>query len=104
MNFLITFVNLFKILNNNKIIYLFYSEGKVYQNNFYDFIIKLNKKSESNVYYISSEIKDKINLEGVINFYIGKGLARLFFFNYIKCKFFFITLTDLGNYYLKKIE
>tara|TARA_B110000977_G_C11063667_1_gene486954 strand:- start:1291 stop:2400 length:1110 start_codon:yes stop_codon:yes gene_type:complete len=102
MNFLITFVNLFKILNNNKIIYLFYSEGKVYQNNFYDFIIKLNKKSESNVYYISSEIKDKINLEGVINFYIGKGLARLFFFNYIKCKFFFITLTDLGNYYLKK--
>ena len=102
MNFLITFINLFKILNNKKIIYLFYSEGKVYQNNFYDFIIKLNKKSKSNIYYISSELKDKINLEGVINLYIGKGLARLFFFNYIKCSFFFITLTDLGNYYLKK--
>jgi CDP-glycerol glycerophosphotransferase (TagB/SpsB family) len=102
VNFLITFINLFKILNNNKIIYLFYSEKKVYQNNFYKFIIELNKKSKSNIYYVSSEVKDKINLKGVINVYIGRGLARLFFFNYIKCKFFFITLTDLGNYYLKK--
>jgi hypothetical protein len=47
-------------------------------------------------------VLDKINLKGVINVYIGRGLARLFFFYYIKCKFFFITLTDLDNYYLKK--
>lgn len=102
MNFIITFINLFKILNYNKIDYLFYSEGKVYQNNFYNFIVKLNEKSKTKIYYVSSETNDKINLEGVINIYIGKGLARLFFFNYIKCKFFFITLTDMGNYYLKK--
>ncbi len=102
MNFITPVINLFKILNINKIDYLFYSEGKVYQNNFYNFIVKLNEKSKSKIYYVSSEINDKINLEGVVNIYISKGLARLFFFNYIKCKFFFITLTDIGNYYLKR--
>jgi CDP-glycerol glycerophosphotransferase (TagB/SpsB family) len=102
MEFLITLFNLFKILNNDKIIYLFYSEGEVYQNNFYNFIIKLNKISKNDIYYVSSEIKDRINIDGVVNFYIGSGFAKLFFFNYIKCRFFFITLTDIGNYHLKK--
>lgn len=102
MNFIISLFNLFKILNNDKIDYLFYSEGKVYQNNFYNFIVKLNEKFKNKIFYVSSEINDKINLEGVKNIYIGRGLARLFFFNYIKCKFFFITLTDMGNYHLKK--
>jgi YidC/Oxa1 family membrane protein insertase len=104
MQFLITFFNLFKILKNQNIIYLFYSEGKVYQNNFYDFIFELNKNFNGSIYYVSSEIQDAININGVTNFYIGNGLARLFFFNYIKCKFFFTTLTDLGNYYLKKSD
>jgi YidC/Oxa1 family membrane protein insertase len=102
MNFLITFLNLYKILKNEKIIYLFYSEGKVYQNYFYNFITKLHKDSKNDIYYISSEINDKIYKDGVLNFYIGKGLSRLFFFYYVKSSFFFITLTDLGNYHLKK--
>jgi len=104
MNFFITFLNLFKILNNNEITYLFYSEANVYQNNFYKFIIELKKKSKTNIYYVSSETKDKINFDGVINVYIGKGLARLFFFYYVKCNYLFITMTDLGNYYLKKSD
>jgi YidC/Oxa1 family membrane protein insertase len=104
MNFLITFFNLFKILKNERIIYLFYSEGKIYQNNFYDFIVKLNKNFNGSIYYVSSGIQDVININGVINLYIGNGIARLFFFKYIKCKFFFTTLTDLGNYYLKKSD
>jgi len=62
VNFITPFINLFKILNLNKIDYLFYSEGKVYQNNFYNFIVKLNEKSKSKIYYVSSEINDKINL------------------------------------------
>jgi hypothetical protein len=102
MNFLISFFNLFKILKNNKITYIFYSEGHVYQNNFYDFIIGLSRNIQDDIYYVSSNNKDIINNKKIINFYIGKGLARIFFFYYIKSKFFFLTLTDLDNYHLKK--
>ena len=104
MNFIITFINLFKILNYNKIDYLFYSEGKVYQNNFYNFIVKLNEKSKTKIYYVSSETNDKINLEGVINIYIGKGLARLFFFQLYKMQIFFYYVNRYGKLLFKKIQ
>ena len=102
MNFLKTLINLYKILKKKKIVYLFYSEAKIYQNNFYDLIIELSKKVDDNIYYVSSDIEDKIISKNIVNIYIGKSFIRNFFFYYIKCKFFFITLTDLDNYYLKK--
>ena len=67
----------------------------------------INENQE--IYYLSSELSDLIasdNLK-VKNFYIGKGFVRMIILSLIKCKYFFMTITDLGNnefYKSKKIN
>jgi len=102
MKFFLTFNNLIKIFKEKNIQYIFYSENKVYRNNFYDFIVELSKIQNEYIFYISSDVHDVINIKNVKNFYIGRGIIRLFFFYYVRCKFFFMTLTDLGNSFLRK--
>ena len=109
-NFFNKINNNYKILINinflkkNKIKFLFYSENKSYQKYAYLLIKTLSNKYPNDVYYISSDIKDKIEDFNVKNIFIGSGLLRQFFFLTVKVDNFFLTLTDLNNHFLKKTK
>jgi len=84
--------------------FLFFSENKNYQKYSYLLIETLIKKYPNEVYYVSSDIDDKINNPDVNNIFIGKGLLRNIFFLIIRAQNIFLTLTDLGNHVVKKPE
>ena len=90
-----------KFIFNKKHKFVFFSENRNYQKYLIDFISAL-ASAKSEVIYLSSEKKDKIILPNVKNIYVGNGLKRFFYLNLIKTRFFFITLTDLGNHIIKK--
>ena len=79
-------VNNFKIFQNIirlrriKPTYLFFSENKNYQKYSYLIIETLVKKYPNEVYYVSSDIDDKINNPDVKNIFIGKSLLMIIFF------------------------
>ena len=85
-NFFSKINNNYKILKNinflkkKKIKFLFYSENKSYQKYVYLLIKTLSNKYPNDVYYISSDIKDRIEDFNVKNIFIGGGLLRQFFF------------------------
>ena len=99
---------IFKILNNINFIirlkpkFIFFSENKVYQKYSYLIIEYLSKKYPGEVYYVSSDINDKINDLDVKNFYIGNGILFQYFFKKIAADNLFMTLTDLDNNVVKK--
>tara|TARA_Y100000590_G_scaffold469559_1_gene658274 strand:+ start:2626 stop:3717 length:1092 start_codon:yes stop_codon:yes gene_type:complete len=81
--------------------FIFYSEDKRYFNYFSEFIDILSKNHK--VIYVTSDLSEtKRNLNNVEILFIGKGIIRRLFFLTLECKFFFITLSDLGNHELKK--
>ena len=84
--------------------YLFYSENKQYQKYAYLLIETLAKKYPQEIYYISSEIDDKIENLDVENIFIGKGLMLVIFFSIIRAQNIFLTLTDLGNHTVSKTK
>tara|TARA_B110000971_G_scaffold40472_1_gene39614 strand:+ start:1508 stop:2635 length:1128 start_codon:yes stop_codon:yes gene_type:complete len=103
-----------KIINNYKIFtsinliikkkprFIFYSENKSYQKYTYLLIKLISKKYPGEVYYVSSDIDDKILDNNIINIFIGSSFLRVYFFNFIKTENIFLTLTDLGNHFIKK--
>ena len=95
-----------KILNlsNKKIKIIFYSESRFYQKFSYSLIEFFSKKYPGQVYYVSSDLNDKIESLDVNNLFIGKSLLMGFFFSIIKAEFLFLTLTDLGNHSIKKTK
>ena len=95
-----------KILNlsNKKIKIIFYSESKFYQKFSYSLIEFFSKKYPGQVYYVSSDLDDKIEDLNVKNLFIGKSLLMGFFFSIIKAEYLFLTLTDLGNHSIKKTK
>jgi len=82
--------------------YLFFSENKKYQKYSYLLIETLVKKFPNEVYYVSSDIDDKIKVLDVVNIFIGKGLLMNIFFLIIRAENMFLTLTDLNNHAVKK--
>jgi CDP-glycerol glycerophosphotransferase (TagB/SpsB family) len=94
------FIDKIKLLKK-KYDFVFFSEETNYQKYFIDLIKNLSAL-EKKIIYLSSDKFDKINEKNVINVFIGKGLLRTFFFSLIKCKYFFMTLTDLNNHDVKK--
>ena len=84
--------------------FLFFSENKNYQKYSYLLIETLIKKYPNEIYYVSSDIDDKIKNPDVNNIFIGKGLLRNIFFLIIRAQNIFLTLTDLGNHVVKKPE
>ena len=85
-----------KIINNYKIFtsinliikkkprFIFYSENKSYQKYTYLLIKLISKKYPGEVYYVSSDIDDKILDNNIINIFIGSSFLRVYFFNFIK--------------------
>ena len=92
------------VIKKKKIRFIFYSESKSYQKYSYLLIKTLSNIYPKEVYYVSSDIKDKIDDPKIINIYIGDGFLRQFFFITIKAENIFLTLTDLGNHFLKKTK
>ena len=97
-------LNFIKNLNlciNKKHKLVFFSENKNYQKYLIDFIKKLNSDNFE-IIYLSSDDEDKLLFSNVTNIYVGNGFKRSIFLNLIKCNYFFMTLTDLGNHEIKK--
>ena len=82
--------------------YLFFSENKNYQKFSFLLIEALVKKYPEEVYYVSSELDDKIKNLDVKNIFIGKGLLMNIFFLIVRAQNMFLTLTDLDNHAVKK--
>lgn len=105
------FVSSFKQLINLKILlsskeislkYIFFSENKTYQKFSKIIIDVLSQKFPNEVYYFSLDKNDKINHEGVKNFFIYNNYLAKFFFDNIKGENLFLTITDLDNHIFKK--
>ena len=84
--------------------YLFFSENKNYQKFSYLLIEALAKHNPKEVYYVSSEIDDKIKILNVKNIFIGNGLLMNVFFLIAKAENMFLTVTDLDNHAVKKTK
>lgn len=109
LNFLFKKIRIiYKIINSINLIikkkprFTFYSENKSYQKYTYLLIKLISNKYPGEVYYVSSDINDKILDDNIVNIFIGSGLLRVYFFNFIKTENIFLTLTDLGNHFIKK--
>ena len=103
-NFIKAFLGLKQALNNdkNKEKVIFYSESKNYRNYFSTFFKEIIKSDKFFVQYITSDINDLDEFEKVKPIFIGSGICQIIFFTVIKCKYFFMTLSNLGNHQLKK--
>ena len=84
--------------------YLFFSEDKKYQKYSYLLIETMVKKHPNEVYYVSSDVEDKIKNLNIENIFIGKGLLMIIFFMIIRAQNMFLTLTDLDNHTVKKTK
>ena len=91
-------------LRNIKPKYLFFSENKKYQKYSYLLVETLAKKYPGEVYYVSSDVDDKIKNPGVENIFIGKDRLMVMFFQIIRAEKMFLTLTDLNNNVVKKTK
>ena len=91
-------------INSAKPKYIFYSENKSYQKYSYLLIQLLAKKNPDRIFYISSDIDDKIENLNIKNMFIGKGFFMQYFFNVVKAENIFLTITDLDNHVIKKTK
>ena len=91
-----------KQINKDKPKIIFFSENKAYLKYAYVLIDVINKKYPNQIYYVSSDIDDRVNDFNVKNIYIGKGALMQYFFLTVKGENMFLTLTDLNNTVVKK--
>ena len=91
-------------INSAKPKYIFYSENKSYQKYSYLLIQLLAKKNPDGIFYVSSDIDDKIENLNIKNMFIGKGFFMQYFFNVVKAENIFLTITDLDNHVIKKTK
>ena len=90
-------VNFF-ILRKDKKKIVFYSESLFYKNYYIDLFFEI-KKNNPNVLILTSDINEYYFLkkENIEAYFIGNGIIKLIIFNFIKCNFFIMTMTDIGN-------
>ena len=91
-------------INSAKPKYIFYSENKSYQKYSYLLIQLLAKKNPDGIFYVSSDIDDKIENLNIKNMFIGNGFFMQYFFNVVKAENIFLTITDLDNHVIKKTK
>jgi len=82
--------------------FVFFSEGRAYQKYSLPIIDVLSAKFPNEIYYFSLDIEDKINNKNIKNYYVHNYFLLKFFFNNIKADNMLMTLTDLGNHFVKK--
>ena len=91
-----------KQINKAKPKIIFFSENKAYLKYAYVLIDVITKKYPNQIYYVSSDIDDRVKNINIKNIYIGKGALMQYFFLIVKGDNMFLTLTDLGNTVVKK--
>ena len=91
-----------KQINKDKPKIIFFSENKAYLKYAYVLIDVINKKYPNQIYYVSSDINDRVDKINIKNIYIGKGVLMQYFFLTVKGENMFLTLTDLDNTAVKK--
>jgi len=91
-----------KQINKDKPKVIFFSEGESYFKYSYLLLNTVAKNYPNQVYYVSTEINDKIDNKNIKNIFIGNGLLMQFFFLTVKGDNMFMTLTDLNNNIVKK--
>ena len=96
-------LDIFKDIKNKKKKFVFFSEHKSYQKYSLPIIDTICSKFNDQVYYYSIDKNDKIKNSDVCNHYINPLLINYFFKN-IKTTNMFLTLTDLGNNFIKKTK
>lgn len=89
-------------INKDKPKVIFFSEGISYLKYSYLLLNTIAKNYPNQVYYVSTDINDKINNNSIKNIFIGNGLLMQFFFLIVKGDNMFMTLTDLNNNVIKK--
>ena len=89
-------------INKKKPRFIFYSENKAYLKYGYPILEYLSKKYPGEVYYVSSDINDKVSDLNLTNVYIGHGFLLQYFFKSITTDNLFMTLTDLNNNIIKR--
>jgi YidC/Oxa1 family membrane protein insertase len=90
-------------LKNIKPKFIFFSENKSYQKYAKPIIETLCSKYSNQIYYFSIHKDDIIDNQRVKNFFIYPFLLK-FFFNNVRAENMFLTLTDLGNHFIKKTK
>ena len=85
-------------INKKKPRFIFYSENKAYLKYGYPILEYLSKKYPGEVYYVSSDINDKVSDLNVTNIHIGYGFLLQYFFKSVVTDNLFMTLTDLISY------
>ena len=91
-------------LKKKNLKFIFFSENQSYQKYLKPIIEVISSKYPDDVYYFSIDKKDKINHSKIKSYFIYNSFLTKFFFNNIKCENMILTLTDLGNHYLKKTK
>ena len=89
-------------INKDKPKIIFFSENKAYLKFAYVLIEVLDKKYPNQIYYVSSDVNDRVDNLNVKNIYIGKGALMQYFFLTVKGENMFLTLTDLDNTIVKR--
>ena len=100
-NFFLKFKEINNI-NKKKPRFIFYSENKAYLKYGYLLLEYLSKKYPGEVYYVSSDINDKVSDLNLVNVYIGHSFLLQYFFKSIATDNLFMTLTDLNNNIIKR--
>lgn len=103
VTFFFSSLDILKNVKNSKPKFIFFSENKSYQKYSIPLIDSICKRFSDQIYYFSIDKSDKINSERVSSYYINPFLIS-YFFNNIKSKNMFLTLTDLGNNFIKKTK
>lgn len=90
-------------LKNVKPKFVFFSENKSYQKYSKPIIEILSSKYPDQIYYFSIQKDDKIDDLRIRNFFVNPFLLK-FFFNNVRAENMLLTLTDLGNHFIKKTK
>ena len=90
-------------LKNVKPKFVFFSENKSYQKYSKPIIEILSSKYPDQIYYFSIQKDDKIDDIRIRNFFVNPFLLK-FFLNNVRAENMLLTLTDLGNHFIKKTK
>ena len=99
---LIKLIKFIKDLNKDSII--FFSESKNYANYFKKIIDCLTYEHKKKVNFITLDTNDDSfqDNDKVKKLLLSKRLLQIIFFQFVKCRFFILTMTNLNNSYLLK--
>ncbi len=103
-SFIVSLYNLiiFCSIKKEKKEFVFFSESRYYRNYYKDLITNLKIKKQKNIVLITQDIEDINYFKDSIDCYLIKNYFLLsILFKVISCKFFILTLTDIGNHLQK---